>query len=100
MRKEFREHPELVNKSVTGEKMWTYDSNTNRITVGSTEAEPIKSLVHEITHWAMCGFLDEEENKQFEEIYMKLRSSTDCLSFYKISIEERTAEYIEEMVNE
>ncbi|MFA7143379.1 MAG: hypothetical protein WC175_05350 [Candidatus Dojkabacteria bacterium] len=100
MRKTFRRHPELVTSKISGERTWAYDPISNRVSLGTTEAEPIKALVHEITHWAMCGLLDSRENKRVDRIYTELREKTDVLTFYRISIEERTASYIESLIDE
>lgn len=100
MRETFREHPEFKNNGITKKFGWAYDPIDNVISLGVTEGEPIKSLVHEITHWAMGAFLDEEETIDTNNKYDELRNGKDILSFFQISIEERTATYIEEMVNE
>jgi hypothetical protein len=100
MRAEFREHPEVVNTRVSGELFWAYEPKLNLLSVGRTEREPIKSLVHEITHWAMSGFLDDEEIADNENRYNKLREGIDELTFFNLSIEERVATYIEDLVNE
>ena len=100
MRTEFREHPKLVNTRTSNEFFWAYDARDNLLSVGTTEKEPIKSLVHEITHWAMTGFLDDEEINEVENKYNELGNGVDRLTFSKLSIEERVATYIEDLVNE
>lgn len=97
MRKTFRPHPEI---KIGGQKyIGSYDHPTNTIILGRTP-EPIKTLVHEITHWAMNGLLSKNESIDTDLKYDALRSKLDVLTFFQISIEERTAEYIEELVDE
>ena len=100
MRETFREHPRLKFNEESRNLGWEYYPTDNVIFLGKTEGEPIKCLVHEITHWAMNAFLHEEETEDTNNKYDKLRNGKDVLSFFQISIEERTATYIEEMVNE
>ncbi len=87
MRRTFRQHPR-IKVFDPRDGFWTapyyeYPPGNTVYLKGATEKTMLSELVHELTHWAMAGFLTDEEAIAFQEETLKWRLRRAPLGVYE-----------------